>query len=227
MLEGGGGDQKIKRPSSEFLALLSEGFPNMGAPPSNRRRDGEDRNGLDERLEFPSCFLRGGTAQDSLINLGVGNDADGDAALREPGKQSVCLVVAGQMINDPVAIDQIPHGLGRAAPLLLPGFVDIREQLPGIHARECSSAFLEPRPHPFRIINRPDIFLIGCRYVVEYAVLLQEKWRLVGFLEEASKFASWFYFDTFGLKIHKKNHLRQRFSADRIIARSGLYSPLR
>lgn len=37
MLESGGGDQQIKGTPSEFLALLSEGLPNMGTPSRDRR----------------------------------------------------------------------------------------------------------------------------------------------------------------------------------------------
>src|SRR5947209_4649977 len=67
------------------------------------------------------------------------------------------------MVNDPVAIDEIPHRLGRAipAPPLLPGLVDIRKQLLGIHTRERSGAFLEPRFHPLGIVVCPDTFLSG------------------------------------------------------------------
>jgi hypothetical protein len=74
--------------------------------------------------------------------------------------------------------------------------------LPGV------SAF-EPCSHPFGIIVCPNIFFWtrGC-YVVKHAVFPQEQWHLVGLLEEASDLASRFYFDTFGLKIHKRNYLR-------------------
>ena len=206
MLKGGGRDQQIKCPSSEFLTLPSQRLPNVGTPPGNRRRDGEDRNRINEGLQFAFCFLGGGAAQDSLVNLDVGDDADGNALIREPNKQPVCLLLACNMVNDPVCNDKIPHKLGRTvpAPPLLPGYADIRKQLLGIHARECPSAFPKPCSHPFGIVVCPNRFMARWRYLVEHTIFLQEQRRLIGFLKKASKFAPRLDFNTFGLQIHKR-----------------------
>ena len=137
MHQSGGGDDQIKRSRPDAPALSAEVFAQLSAAPGNSQGKWKERDGGQECLELRLGLLRVHVSERPLIELELGDDADPDA-LGNEGVEQVCgNRIVGQVVEDPVGVDQVGHLLvGVAGSVLLPGLLEVSDKLVMVDSRE-------------------------------------------------------------------------------------------
>ena len=119
VFEGCSRNDEVEGSLIDTLALVAEGFPEQGATPRHGGGERQDGDGLKQSFEL-GVGLRGVRASlYSLIGFHVADDADGDSLVRQLFKQLSGFWIVREMIDEPVRVKKVAHGLGRATTLCL------------------------------------------------------------------------------------------------------------